>query len=64
MFASPFPAVMQARKDKQLGELNVSPYPAQCGNCAAWLRSVYLLSYACAPLSFGSACVRVGRRQC
>jgi len=38
MFLAPFSAVLAARKNKDLGELNLSPYPAQCGNCAAWLR--------------------------
>ena len=37
MFMSPLPAVLQASKDRALGTLNLTPYPAQCGNCAAWL---------------------------
>ena len=35
------PAVVEARKTKALGELNLTPYPAQCGNAAAWLRRVF-----------------------
>ena len=37
MFMAPLPSVLNASKNKSLGELNLSPYPAQCGNCAAWL---------------------------
>jgi len=46
MFVSPFPSVLEARKTKALGELNLSPYPAQCGNCAAWLRRVFAAARA------------------
>ena len=44
MFVAPFPAVLKARASKALGDLNLSPYPAQCGNCAAWLSYGLLIS--------------------
>ncbi|EKX47826.1 hypothetical protein GUITHDRAFT_106374 [Guillardia theta CCMP2712] len=43
MFSSPLPAVLKAQKDGALGELNLQPYPAQCGNCAAWLTYALLV---------------------
>lgn len=44
MFIAPMPAVLKAQKNKQVGDLNLSPYPAQCGNCAAWLSYGALLN--------------------
>jgi hypothetical protein len=44
MSFSPMPAVVEARKAKALGELNLTPYPAQCGNAAAWLRRVFAVA--------------------
>jgi len=37
MFYAPLKAVLKAREQKDLGDLNPLPYPAQVGNCGAWL---------------------------
>mmetsp|Transcript_68062 Transcript_68062/g.161359 ORF Transcript_68062/g.161359 Transcript_68062/m.161359 type:complete len:286 (+) Transcript_68062:23-880(+) len=37
MFLAPMQQVLKARKEGTLGDVNVLPYPAQMGNCGAWL---------------------------
>jgi len=37
MFLSSMPAVLKASKEGKMGSLNPTPFPAQIGNCLAWL---------------------------
>ncbi len=41
MFFTPMRAVLRARKEGDLGDLNPIPWPAITGNCAAWLGYSY-----------------------
>lgn len=42
MFASPFKAVLQVRKQKSLGDVNPLPFVAMWANCTAWLVYAFL----------------------
>jgi hypothetical protein len=37
MFAAPLKAVLRARKERVLGDLNPMPFPCIAGNCAGWV---------------------------
>ena len=37
MFASPMPAVLRARKENNLRDLNVVPFPLIVANCVGWI---------------------------
>lgn len=41
MFATPMRAVLQAKRDGDLGSLNPVPWPAITGNCMAWIGYSY-----------------------
>jgi len=57
MFASPMPAVLRARQENNLRDLNVVPFPLIVANCVGWIvyseapAAPYLLPCRCHPLS-------------
>ena len=56
MFASPMPAVLRARQENNLRDLNVVPFPLIVANCVGWIvyseapAAPYLLPCRCHPL--------------
>ena len=51
MFLSGLPAVLDARKQKSLGELNPIPFPMALGNALGWLIYAYVTKNPCVILS-------------
>lgn len=43
MFMAPLKAVLQVRRDRDLGALNPVPYPAQTANAIAWIAYSYVI---------------------
>lgn len=43
MFATPLKAVLRARRDKTLGDLNPMPFPAILANCVGWIAYAYVV---------------------
>lgn len=55
MFASPLRAVLRARREKNLGDLNPMPYPAILANCIGWICYSFVLrnNYVYVPNQIG-----------